>query len=135
MRCFNFLWCITTINETTKKTVYASRWRRPFIGPIYPFGCEIRYKPSNPKDKKRLHKYGDKMLPGLMAGYAVHPGGDWNEDLCIIDKVQLFTAPKPSKVYLKRIHHKEVYPMQQNGKFKFPVAERSWYGQPSDSAK
>ena len=70
-----------------------------------------------------------------MAGYVVHPGGDWVSGLYIIDKVELFTADNPAKDYLKRIHYKEVYLIYHVRRFRFPVAERRWCGQPCDSTR
>ena len=57
-----------------------------FPGPLIPFGAEVLYKPSNPKDLGRLHKFEGRTLPGIFAGYSQSAGGKWNGDFLVADQ-------------------------------------------------
>ena len=69
--CFTF--CVTEV-MLSGLTPYQDRFSKNFDGPIYPFGCEIQYKPYSPDGIDRTHKMGCKLLSGLFIGYAEKTG-------------------------------------------------------------
>ena len=80
--------------------------------------------PYSPDGVERTHKMGSKLLSGLFIGYAEKAGGDWNNgDLLIIDWDQLGNAERASEVYVKRLNHKEVFPVKLGEKYRFPLQE------------
>ena len=56
---------------------------------------------------------GCKLLSCLFIGYAKKAGGEWNNgDVLVIDWDQLQNADRASEVYIKRLNHKEVFPVK-----------------------
>ena len=104
------------------ETSYKKRFEVNFQGPIIPFGAAVEYKPTSQKDRDRLHKMGKKTLLGIHAGYSQRHGGGWNEDLLIYDQEEIAAAENASEVYIKRVFHKTVFPLKEEGKFTFPLA-------------
>ena len=95
------------------ETSWERRFNQPFDGPAIPLGAEVKYKPSAPNGEKRLHQFGDKLLPGLFAGYHQKPGGTWAGDLYIIDQdeiAQTNTHPSNTQAYSPQ---GSVYPKTQ----------------------
>ena len=45
-----------------------------FKGAILPFGSLVEYRLITAKDQARIHKLGEKFLPGLFLGYALYAG-------------------------------------------------------------
>jgi hypothetical protein len=86
-------------------------------------GAEINYLPNAPKDEQRVHKYGDKTLPGIFVGYSMHSGGRWPGDLLVLDWSELEDAETARDIYFKRVKAKEVNVVKLNGKLRFPLAE------------
>ena len=125
MRIFCFLHCIMDI-LIDGKTSYEKRYKAVFDGPLWPMGIEVKWQPQSAKDKERVHAFGDKRLEGIFVGYSQDPGGGWNENVIIIDKLDLETKS------INQIHHrkclwKEVEPMlEDDGEFIFPLADGDW---------
>ena len=46
-------------------------FRESFRGPIIPFGAPVEYLPNSERDKARIHQFGEKVLPGILKGYAL----------------------------------------------------------------
>ena len=46
-------------------TPYEKRFGIKFDGPLYPFGCEIHYKPSSPVVQSQMHPMGSKTLAAV----------------------------------------------------------------------
>ena len=84
------------------ETAWKLRFGEDFSGPIIPFGNEVHYYPSCPEDKKRLHKYGDKLLPGIFVGYDQRCGGGWTGALLVIDQEEIDSADYRSEITVKR---------------------------------
>ena len=57
--CFCFLFTVVE-KMTDGFTPYQSRFMRDFEGPLYPFGCEVQYKPASPAELQACHSYGEK---------------------------------------------------------------------------
>ena len=114
-------------------TPYQSRFLKNFKGPVYPFGCEVQYKPSSPKELAAIHNYGEKILSGIFVGYSERAGGEWNGDLLIADWDQIENAERAADVKIKRCPASEVKVCKLNGKFRFPVKEGSLKQPPSNS--
>ena len=62
------------------------------------------------------------MLKGVFLGYEQQAGGGWSEDVWIIDWEELEQAPSAHEVYHKRFKWKEVNPVKNGEKFRFPLA-------------
>ena len=105
------------------RTAYYMRFGCDFKGPRIPFGAEVHYKPSSPKDIARLPSFGCKMLLGMFLYYDQRHGGSFSGDLWVIDQEELEAAQAKSQVYPKRIKAPEVQPLKKDGKFRFPLAE------------
>ena len=56
------------------KTPYERRFRKPFTGPIIPFGSLVEYHPITAKGQSRIHQVGKNVLLGLFLGYALYAG-------------------------------------------------------------
>ena len=84
-----------------------------------PFGVEVTYKPSAPKDKERLHTYGRKTLSGIFIGYSQNAGGSWDEDLLLVDWHELEQADRASDVHVKRVKFKGVVPSMLGSRYRF----------------
>ena len=121
MVCYCFLRNIIDI-LADGKTAYYHRFGINFPGPKIPFGCEVKYKPSSPADEDKVHKFGDKMLPGIFLGYDQQAGGGWSGDLLLADQEELAAADSVSDVYIRRIPQKEVEVILVGGKWVFPLA-------------
>jgi len=102
-------------------TPFEMRFSHELKGPITPFGAEIQYKPSAPKDKEQVHTYGEKLLSGIFIGYSQNAGGSWNRDLLEVDWHALEGAERASEVHVQRIKAKEVQPTLLQDKHRFPL--------------
>ena len=69
MACFCFLKNVTLALQDGE-TSYRKRFGSDFSGPLLPFGAKIKYLPVTQKDKERVHKYSDKLLPGIFLGFS-----------------------------------------------------------------
>ena len=90
-------------------TAYKKRFGANFAGPLYPFGCEVEYKPSSPKMQNQMHPFGNKTLPGLFLGYHQHPGGMYSGDMFLVDWEDLAKAERASDVPIRRIKEKKSF--------------------------
>ena len=48
-------------------------------GKIISFDSLVEYHPRSTKDQSRIHKFCDKVLPGIFLGYVLYAGGIWME--------------------------------------------------------
>ena len=79
MTCYCFLRNAVDV-QRDGTTPYEKRFSISFPGPLIPMGAAVDYKPSSDKDRRRLHEYGQSVLPGIFMGYAQQAGGGWNGD-------------------------------------------------------
>ena len=70
MECYSYLRIIQDLLSDGKRPYE----RRPFNGPVIPFGAMFEYHPISAKDQSRLHQFGAKVLPGIFLGYALYAG-------------------------------------------------------------
>ena len=84
-------------------------------------GATVDYKPSSDKDKRRLHEYGQSVLPGIFMGYAHQAGGGWNGDLLILDQEDISEANSAREVYLKRVPAYQVNILKVHDRFRYPL--------------
>ena len=84
VQCFCFLRCIHD-KLVGGQTAWQKRFGSSFKGPFIPFGAEVQYYPITEEDKRKCHKFGSEMLPGIFFGYSQHAGGGWNGDLLLAD--------------------------------------------------
>ena len=59
----------------------SAKCSRPLAVGKIPFGELIEYHPISPTDQARIHQFGEKVLPGILPGYALHAGGIWEGDI------------------------------------------------------
>ena len=76
-------------------TPYELRFKRPYTGPLIPFGAEIMYKPASPEDKRRLHPMGRNTLPGVFMGFHQLVSGDFSGDIYYLDWEKLVNCKNP----------------------------------------
>ena len=88
MECYTYLRNVTDL-LSHGKTPYE---RRPFKGPMFPFGSLVEYHPITAKDQSRIHQFGKKVLPGLFLGYALYAGRIWKGDVLIANLEELETT-------------------------------------------
>ena len=106
-------WSVTPIFETCKisclmeKLLSKDVLKKPFKGPIIPFGSLVEYYTISAKDQSRIHQFGKKVLPGLFVGYALYAGRIWKGDKLVADIEELDTMDA-SEIYSKRLNAKEV---------------------------
>ncbi len=132
MTCYCFL---RNVHDITRNghTAYKARFGEEFNGPILPFGCGIKFKPSSPKDIGLLPKFGDKLLDGIFVGYVQRAGGGWSGDIEVIDAIDLTNAQTVDDIHVKRVSAQEITVLKtKNGSFSFPILEEGWE-QPVDS--
>ena len=116
MECYTYLRNVTDF-LSDGKTPYQRRFGQPFKGPIIPFGSLVEYHPITAKDQSRIHQVGQKVLPGLLLGYALYAGGTWKGDVLVADLEELDTMGASEKS--KRLNAKEVIFHKENGKIIF----------------
>jgi len=114
MKCYCYL---RNIVDALKdgKTPYERRFGEPFNGPIIPFGAKLSYKPITSSDKKRLHQFGIKVLPGIFVGYSLRVGGGWTGALRILDWEDLEKAETISDVKIKQFKAAEINILKNEG--------------------
>ncbi len=122
MVCYCFLRCIVDI-LADGKTAYFNRFGIDFPGPKIAFGAEVRYKPASPKGQEGIHKFGDKMLPGIFLGYDQHAGGGWSGDLLIANQEEIAQAESVSDIYIRRVPQREMEVRSISNDFVFPLAK------------
>ena len=99
---------------------FTDRWKN-FT--FYPFGAEIRYKPSSPKVQNQMSPFGAKTLPGIFLGYHEHKGGYFSGDLLLADWEDIAVATHVSEIPIRRLPYQEVFCIKRNGDFIYPLAE------------
>ena len=62
---------------------------RSFKGPVFPFDSIVEYHPLSAKDQSRLRQFGEKVLPGILLGYALYAGRIWKGDFLNADLEEL----------------------------------------------
>ena len=105
------------------KTPYERRFNNTFAGPLYPFGCEIEYKPSSKKVQNEVHPLGSKLLSGIFLGYYLKPGGLYDGDLFYADWEDFEKADSVSFIPLRRVKAAELFPVMCSRNLKFPLAD------------
>ena len=86
------------------------------------------FKATSPEEKKRVHKFGDKTLPGIFLYYTQHKGGNWDRSYVIIDEELMLNASSLHEVEPKR--YQDVLPPEPT--VVFPVARGEVVEPPSD---
>ena len=104
---------------------HEKRFTMSFDGPLIPMGAEVRYMPISAKDKARTHKFGDKLLNGIFAGYGQHAGGRWDKTLLLADWEELQKQEIASQVRVKRFKAGEVHPVKVAEGVRISVSRRS----------
>ena len=122
MRYFTFVHNVTD-KLADGKTPYERRFNNTFAGPLYPFGCEIEYKPSSKKVQNEMHPLGSKLLSGIFFGYHLKTGGLYDGDLFYADWEDFAKAESVSLIPLRRVKSAEMFPKMYSGNFKFPLAD------------
>ena len=75
------------------ETAYRRRFLRSFAGPLWPFGCDIEYRSTNPQIiRRRLRTLGSGFLRGVLVGFEQKPCGDWTQKFHIVDAEDLAAA-------------------------------------------
>ena len=79
------------------KTPWERRHGVQFGGTLIPFGCVVKFRPSQVEDAEKPGKFAPRAIPGLMMGYKIHPGGDWRGEYFVLPLMDaqnggLFTA-------------------------------------------
>ena len=122
------LWNGTAICEMFKtswqmgKTPYERRFGELCKGPVIPFGAMVEYHPCSAKDLSRLHRFGKKVLPGILLGYALYAGGIWKGDILVAD-IEEVEKMDTSEIHARRLQAKEVSIPQKGDEFIFPVPD------------
>jgi hypothetical protein len=89
-------------------------------------GAECTYKSVSPKDKARVHKFGEKVLRGIITGYEQRAGGGWTGNMRFVDWEELEEAENATDVLVKTMNMKQIT-MIKNSKdaFVFPLVEKA----------
>ena len=77
---------------------------------LFLFGAEVHFKPSYDRQQERLHKYGDKTLPGIFVGYAQLAGGQWQGDYLVAEWSEIENADTAREIHVHQI--KECIPLK-----------------------
>ncbi len=125
MKAFCFLHCVLDI-QVEGKTAYEKRNNAIFDGPIWAVGIEVKWQPQSQKDKERVHAFGDKRLDGIFVGYSQDPGGGWNENVYVIDKLDLETK-SINQIRPRKCLWQEVEPvLEEDGEVIFTLSDGEW---------
>ena len=89
------------------KTLYEMRFRKPFDGPVNPFGAMVEYHPISAKDLSRLHQFGPNVLPGIFLEYVLSAAGIWKGDIMVAD-IEELEEMDASELHARRLNAKEV---------------------------
>ena len=89
------------------KTPCERRFRKPFNGPVIPYGAMVEYHPISAKDLSRLHQFGPEVLPGTILGYVLSVGVIWKGDIMVAD-IEELEDMDASELYARRLNVKEV---------------------------
>ena len=65
MNCYCLLRNVTDAQKDGS-TPYRKRYGQDYSGPVIPFGALLEYLPVTEQYKSRTHKYGNKMLQGIL---------------------------------------------------------------------
>ena len=112
----------------TNETAHHRRFSVGCHGPVYPFGCEIKYKPISQNDIARCRNYGRELLPGIFLGKGLHAGGGWSRDLLVADWDEIQEAELFSEIHPRRCKAPEIFSVlrvtsDKHSFLKFPIAE------------
>ena len=99
------------------------RFRKPFSGPIVPFGAMVEYHTFSAGDLSRLHQFGSKVLPRIFLRYVLHAGRIWKRDILVADIDEELEKMDASEIHAKRLNAKEVLTPMNGEKFIFPVTD------------
>ena len=101
------------------KTSCERRFGEPFKGPKIPCGVLVEYHPISTRDQMRIHRFGKKVLPGVLSGIYIDL---WEGDILIADLEDLEKLDA-SEIYPRRINAKETMIRQKGDEFICPFAE------------
>jgi len=113
-------------------TPYKFRYKEDFPYELIPLGAQLYFKPELPKDMKKLNKYNEKMIPGIMLGYKMNAGNKPSGEIIILEKEDLELAASPQGLYKRRaiaLHQcTTVKVKQEDGSYlyQFPLATGDW---------
>ena len=82
----------------------------------------VEHHSISAKDQSRLQQFGEKVLLGIILGYALYAGCIWKGDIMVADSEELENLDV-SQIHARRLNAKEVL-MQKNGElFTCPIAD------------
>ena len=105
------------------KTPYARRFKTKFPHKTFPFGAEVKYRPSSPAVRNQMHPMGPGKLRGIFMGYHLNEGGFFIGDCQVADWEDIAKAERVRNIPVRRVKMKEVDLELFNGKPRFPIAE------------
>ena len=88
-------------------TLHERRFGESLKGPIIPFGALVEFYPISPRDRAKLHQFGEKVLSSRFLGYALIAGGIWKGYFLIAD-IEELEKLEASEIYPQRLNAKEV---------------------------
>ena len=87
-----------------------------------PFRAMVEYHPNSTKDHSRLHRFGKKVLPEILLGYALVAGEIWKGDIWVAE----FEEPgklDASEIHARRLNAKEILTSKTGEIFIFPFSD------------
>ena len=120
------------VHSKTNQTPYKFRYKEDFPYELIPLGAELHFKPESPKDIRKLNKYNEKMLPGIMLGYKMLAGNKPSGDTLILEREDIENATTPQGLFKRRaISLQQVSTVkvkQEDGSYlyRFPLATGDW---------
>ena len=115
MECYSHLRIVQDL-LSDGKTPNERRLGEPFNGPIIPLASMAEYHPISAKDQARLNQFGQKVLPGIIVGYALYAGRN-------LEKRQELKNLDASEIHARRLNAREVLAPKNGDEFICPCAD------------
>ena len=89
------------------KTPFERRCGEPFRGTVIPCGSMVEHHSVSGKDQARLQQFGEKVLLGIILGYALYAVCIWKGDIMVADSEELENLDV-SQIHARRLNAQEV---------------------------
>ena len=91
-----------------------------------PFGAMVEHYPISARDQARLHQFGEKVLPGILLGFALIAGGIWKGDIFLVADMEELEKLDASEKYTRRLECERSHDFTEGRRIR--VSCGRWYG-------
>ena len=105
MRHWNVVRNASEVGAKSNKTPYQFRYGVDVPYKLIPFGAEVTFKPTSPKDKDKCRKFSAESLQGIVIGYKIKAGGKPTGDVYIVERSDIGNAETAKDVHKEKCIH------------------------------